>query len=115
MINAILSKNKLSTFVALAALSLGVFQNAHAEQVSQGNVDISNLGTHAGVTFYMNFQQPFSVTCAYGQLYCYSTDPNCKNYYAMVLTAKSTGKQLSRVDYTRDSNNVCTVGLVEVR
>jgi hypothetical protein len=83
-----------------------------AQNFTQQNVTIARLGSHAGQTFYLSLKEGFSTDCAWGNLYCSNTDPNCKSYLSILLTAKSTGKPIN-IHYDQASaGQICTVNLV---
>lgn len=88
---------------------------AHAGTITQSSVTIRQLGTHDGVAFYFNLQEGFSAPCTYGLVYCPSSNPDCKNRYAMALVAKTTGKRLAEIRYEHNSqDNACTLYLMTV-
>lgn len=98
--------------VALALCSTFMVQ---AGMVTQSNVTIRRLGSHDGVTFYFDLQEGFNAPCAYGLVYCYASNPDCKNRYATALIAKTTGTRLVEIRYDHSSqDNACTLYLMTV-
>jgi len=78
------------------------------------NLTITIVGTQSsGSVAYFSTQQGFSVNCAYGIAYIDLTTTAGQNEYATILTAKSTGATLTKVDYTQNSDGTCHVVLVE--
>lgn len=89
--------------------------NIYASTFSHVNVGIDRLGSHQGQVFYMSLNESFKTDCAGGQLYCPSSNENCKNYYSLVLAAKLADKKLQSIEYTQDvTSKYCSVTLVQI-
>ncbi len=87
-----------------------------AEKINQYDVHIKYLGSHAGQIFYLKLDEPFSVPCKNGVIYCPKSNTNCINYYPIAVSAKITDKPLSRVtyDYNIDTDQMCYFWLLEI-
>lgn len=113
LIRVSLSKHVQNLFGVL--LFVGSVAAVHADLVTQANVTIRYLTSHDGNVFAFNLQEGLAVPCAYNLVYCPSSNSDCKNRYAMALTAKTAGKRLREVRYFHNpADNRCTLWLIAV-
>lgn len=87
----------------------------YAEMVTQENVTIQYLTSHDGNVFAFNIREGFSAPCAYGLIYCPSSNSDCKSRYAMALSAKMTGARVREIRYIHNpTDNLCILWLIAV-
>lgn len=102
----------ISLFKIALAVGIGGILSMPASATSESNKIIAHLGAQ-GLVAYTIFTVPPIVSCAYDTLYVDITTDSGKSYYAILLTAYSTGRVLSRVDYT-NTGGTCYINLVEM-
>jgi len=80
---------------------------------SESNKTIQQVGVQYNGPGYVIFNEPLTVSCQYGIVYLpdVSTAPG-KAMLAVLLSAQSAGKPISRVDYTQGSDGNCTAAIV---
>ena len=106
----IFSVNNFST-CALAMTSLLIGQSATAQTVyTEHNKTISHLGVQ-GANAYVQFVGGVGQPCP--DLYI-SDQQHIKMLYTQLLSAKISGKPISRLDYYLTSSGVCVINLVEL-
>jgi hypothetical protein len=83
-----------------------------ATYFSETNKTIAKLGAQ-GASFYTYFAEQVGQNCMNGVLYI---SPDKKGLYVQLLSAKLTGKRISRVDYSQVGGNgtTCSIELVEI-
>lgn len=78
------------------------------------NVEVSRLGAHEGVIFYMTLRGEDIPECS-GRLYCASNKEACKSMFSIALSAKLAAKKLGEVRYEKDPvSNLCLIQLVAI-
>lgn len=78
---------------------------------TQSNMALVHLGAQGNLA-YVNFTTILTDTCSWGNLYMDLATDAGRAAYSMLLTARASGKALSRVDY-HSSAGTCFVDLVE--
>jgi len=97
----------LPVVAAVASISV------HAEGLKT-NVEVSRLGVHEGVAFYMTLRGEDIPECS-GRLYCSTDKESCKSMFTIALSAKLAGKPLGEVRYEKDVvKNSCFIQLVAI-
>ena len=98
--------------VALTLCSLSITSSAQSQSVDEYQKTIRQLGAQ-GDYFYVSFNEPFTINCAYGVVYISS---NRKGLYAQLLAAKLSGRRISRLMYSQPNGpgTTCNVDLVEI-
>ncbi len=91
--------------------SLSFASNAYAE--TQGPLTIAYVGTQ-GDMGYAAFTTPFSQACNWNNVYFSLADDAGKAALSVLLTAHASGRPISRIDYTRDSQGQCWLDLVQL-
>lgn len=73
-------------------------------------------GSGTGAQVYFSVVEGLTLSCAFNNIYVDITTDFGKGAYAQLLEAKSTGRQLSRIDYTQSggAGSECILSLVEV-
>ncbi|WP_323141133.1 hypothetical protein [Massilia phyllosphaerae] len=106
------AKRSALLFVPIVALLAAGTVAAQSKHAIEYNKTISKLGAQ-GDYFYVSFAEPFTLNCAYGNLYVAA---NRKGLYTQLLAAKLTGKRVSRIDYVQPDGDgtVCNVDIVEI-
>ena len=72
-------KANISKLLAVGLLCVASYAVRADDNIAQQNVNIGTLGSHDGNVFYFNLKQGFTTTCAYGLIYCPSSNADCKN------------------------------------
>ena len=81
---------------------------------TENSKTIDRLGVQ-GNNAYISTVEPLSVACQWSNIYFDITTSFGKAAYADVILAKSSGRKLSRIDYSLASDGVtCVLSLVEV-
>jgi hypothetical protein len=72
-----------------------------------------NIGTQNQIIYYMYFVEPLTQNCQNGIIYVPSER---KALYATALSAKLSGRKLSRVDYSQPAGTgtFCNLELIEI-
>jgi len=101
--------------LATALAGLGTLATptfAQSTYFTEVNKSVARLGAQ-NVGFYASFVEPFGQSCQWGNIYI---TPDRKGIYAQLLTAKLTGRRISRVDYSQPGGNgtQCNAELVEI-
>ena len=98
--------------IALFFLLLAFSSTAFA-QIDHGKT-VKKLGVHS-TTGYFNFNEGMTLNCLYGLIYFDITTDFGQAAYSTLLSAKMSGRELSRVDYTQPAEgDKCTASLVEL-
>jgi hypothetical protein len=102
----------VSSAIFLLGFSLIIPAHGQSTYFSETNKTVARLGAEGG-GFYATFVESVGQTCLYGILYVASDK---KGLYTQLLTAKITGKRLSRIDYSQPNGNgtVCNLELAEI-
>ncbi len=111
--NAKLSIRRALIQAAVLALGLGIGSVASANE--DRNLTITELGSSSTSSqlAYFYTAQGFSTSCAYNVMYIDLSTSGGQAELAELITAKSTGATLTRVDYTQHSDGSCYAYLVE--
>lgn len=109
-----MNSNKMKgAFATVALAMISAMPSALAQQTyfSELNKTVSKLGAQADY-FYVIFHEGFGRSCAYGVAYIAAEH---KGIFGILLSAKMSGKTLSRIDYEQlTANGTCTVKLAEL-
>ena len=62
---------------------------------------------------YIIFTTPPVASCAYSNIYFDITNDTGKAYLAIAMSAYTAGKPISRIDYTKGTDGICTPSLIE--
>ncbi len=84
-----------------------------AAATTELNKSISHVGAQ-GPLGYVIFSVPPSAGCNWGNVYLDITTDAGKAYFSVLLTAYTSGRPISRIDYTKGTDGTCTAGLVEM-
>ena len=97
------------TFITIGATSIAI---AQSQSVDEYQKTVRQLGAQADY-FYVSFNEPFTLNCAYGVAYISSDH---KGLYVQLLAAKLSGKRISRVVYSQSggAGTSCNIDLVEI-
>ena len=95
----------------LLSLALVAFASP-AYATTENNKTVAHVGAQ-GNNGYVTFTVAPAGGCAFGNLYFDVSTESGKIYYATLLTAYSTGRPISRVDYTNTAGT-CKIDLLEV-
>lgn len=83
--------------------------------VTETNKTIDRLGVQGG-NAYFDVKESLTLTCAWGNIYLDITTDFGKAAYSNLLAAKSSGRILSRIDYSQTTaGGQCNLDLVEVK
>ncbi|HEX2951679.1 MAG TPA: hypothetical protein VHV83_19255 [Armatimonadota bacterium] len=100
--------------IAVASMFFGIAVTAVAQSqsVDEYQKTVRQLGAQ-GDYFYASFNEPFTLSCAYGVVYISS---DRKGLYVQLLAAKLAGKRISRLMYSQPNGpgTTCNVDLVEI-
>jgi hypothetical protein len=98
----------VSRIALLVALSVIYPAISFAQRVEVYDVGINMLGSHEGFVFYATLDKLPPQGCAWGAVYCPTSDPECKSRMAVALMAKALNKRLLGVwidlDYAQGAN-----------
>jgi len=85
---------------------------AQSQAVNEYQKTVKMLGAQSDY-FYVSFNEPFTLNCAYGVAYISSGN---RGIYTQLLAAKLSGKRISRFVYTQPNGagSSCNVELVEI-
>ena len=98
----------LMTFLAIGTASIAIAQSQSLDEYQK---TVRQLGAQADY-FYVSFNEPFTLNCAYGVAYIAS---DRKGLYAQLLAAKLIGKRISRIVYSQSgAGTTCNMDLVEI-
>lgn len=86
-------------------------QSAQATQ--QFGLTVVNVGVQPD-HMYVRFATPLTDNCYAGVLYITVTTDYGKAAYSLLLTARATNRIVSRVDYSKGTDGVCRIDLVEI-
>lgn len=100
-------RRALSLLPAIAVIS------SSAMATSEYNKSIAHVGTQ-GSTAYVIFTVAPSAGCNYSDIYLDLTTDAGKASYSLLITAYSSSRPISRVDYTKATDGTCTLDLVEM-
>jgi hypothetical protein len=85
-----------------------------AMATTEYNKTIVHVGAQ-GSNGYVIFSVPPTADCSWGNVYLNITTDAGRAYYALLLTAYTSNRPISRIDYTKDANSgTCTVDLIEM-
>ena len=102
---------------AKLCLALIAFYCTPAAAVSETGKLVDRLGVQGvqgGATAYFSVKEALSTTCKFDIVYFNLGDEFGKAAYASLLAAQTSGKTLSRFDYTQSApGETCTLSLVE--
>lgn len=84
-----------------------------AQQFQQGPIDLGRIGSHNTYTFYFSIVQPLSTNCNWGNVYCPSTNPECKSLLSIALAAKTSAKRVA-ITYNQDGQGLCSLHSMEM-
>lgn len=98
----------LAASLLAAALSptLALAQTDYAKPIQHVGVQ-GNMG-------YIIFTTPPSAGCLNNDVYFDVTSDAGKGYFATAMSAYMAGKPVSRIDYTKGSDGICTPSLIEL-
>ena len=93
-------------FILISASSFATTENLKS---------VDRLGVQ-GDNAYFTVKEGFSQNCKWGNIYLNISTHFGKAAYANILSAKASGKKLSRIDYSQSADGEqCNLSLVEVR
>lgn len=99
---------RLITVLLIAATA------ADASATTDLTKTVDKLGVQ-GANAYFSTVEGLSLSCEWGDVYITDiTSDFGKTAYATLLTAKATGRKLSRIDYVQNSDTTCSLQLVEI-
>lgn len=76
---------------------------------------VSSVGSQKnGAAAYFRVEGNWSTNCKFNVMYFESNTAFGKSALSIILTAKSTGKKLSRIDYIQRNDDTCHLTLVEI-
>lgn len=90
---------------------LSVFVSFNVLSLTDETRLITSIGSQNGKT-YFTISPPASTTCLWNVLYVDSSVLAGRLQYALLLSAYSVGKGLTRIDYTVNSSGECWVSLL---
>jgi hypothetical protein len=99
-------------------LLLLTFASGLARATTEYSKTINQLGVqNATPGGYFSVVEGLTLSCQYSNIYFDFTTPFGQDAYAQLLTAKNTGRMLSRIDYTQPggTGTTCLLSLVEVQ
>ena len=98
--------------IALLFLLLAFSSTAFAQR--DHNKTVKKLGVQSSVA-YFSFNAGMTLNCLHGLIYFDITTDFGQAAYSTLLSAKMTGRELSRIDYTQPAEgDKCTASLVEL-
>lgn len=99
-------------FTLLCSIAILTNASAQNQSVNEYQKTVRQLGAQTDY-FYVSFNEPFTLNCAYGVAYIASVN---KGLYAQLLAAKMSGKRISRLVYSQSGGTTgsCNVELVEI-
>jgi|GEM_PF-5837544 len=96
------------TFITIGVAGIAI---AQTQSIDEYQKTVRQLGAQ-GDYFYVSFNEPFTLNCAYNVVYIAS---DRKGLYAQLLAAKLTGKRISRIVYNQSgAGTTCNMDLVEI-
>jgi hypothetical protein len=100
---------RITTLIAV----LLVFPSIAFAQIDHDKT-VKKLGVQSSVA-YFNFNEGMSLNCLYGLIYFEITTDFGQAAYSTLLSAKISGRELSRIDYSQFAEGEkCTASLVEL-
>lgn len=104
----------LKTLALIVVFSLSARASLADTYVTDLDRTITKTGAQGNAAYIFVTPAP-SYACTYGALYIFDTSTSSgKAFYATLLTAQSSTKILSRVDYTVLPNGTCSIALIEM-
>ena len=100
-----MKKVLLGLVAYLVALSVHAFED--------NGKTITVVGIQKEYTAYFRVSEGLSQTCKHNVIYLRIDSEFGKAAYANILTAKSTGKKLSRIVYVQNPDETCHLSLVQ--
>ncbi len=97
----------------LPAALLATVMASGASAATQGPVPIAVLGTQWN-TGYVSFTAPLVDTCQFNNVYINLTTDGGRAALSVLLTAHASGRPISRIDYSKDSQGMCWLELVQL-
>jgi len=109
-INSLLHRCIASVFLFSIGFSISAF--GKSQSINEYQKTVRQLDAQSDY-FYVSFNEPFALNCAYGIAYISSAN---KGLYVQLLAAKLAGKRISRLVYSQPggSGSSCNVELVEI-
>jgi len=91
---------------------IAITSSAQSQSVDEYQKTVRILGAQ-GDYFYVTFNEPFTLNCAYGVVYIAA---NRKGLYTQLLAAKLSNKRISRLVYSQPNGagTTCNMDLVEI-
>jgi hypothetical protein len=98
--------------IAFFISSVTITAIAQSQSTDEYQKTVRQLGAQADY-FYVSFNEPFTLNCAYGVAYISS---DRKGLYVQLLAAKLSGKRISRIVYSQSNGpgSSCNVDLIEI-
>jgi hypothetical protein len=100
-------ENKLAVF--LLGMSISIFSSAATIERS---MTITSIGAE-NASAYFRVVQPLSEQCMFNVVYLDTKTATGRTQLGVLITAKTLGKNLSILAYTKDAQGMCWVNTVE--
>ena len=82
-----------------------------AKAVDVFNITVTSIGVQ-GDNAYFTTSPPTPSNCLYSVFYINSLSTAGKYYYALLVSAYASGKQINRIIYSQDQTNACNISLI---
>ena len=91
-----------------------IFFSTNVLAVEESQKTVTSIGIEKEATAYFRVSEGWSINCSYDVMYLENNTDFGKAALSTILTAKSTGKKLSRVVYSQSESGTCQLYLVEI-
>lgn len=98
---------------AMFLLPIVALVSGPAMATTEYNKAIGHVGAQGG-NGYVTFSVAPTAGCNWGNVYLDITTDQGKACFSVLLTAYSSNRPISRIDYTKATDGTCTVDLVEM-
>lgn len=90
-----------------------ISSNALSYQVDYSKT-VQKIAVEPNNKAYVKVAEPLTLPCRYGVIYFDLSSYSGRGYLSTLLAAKMGAKKISTLSYNKDSNEICTLSIVEL-